>query len=135
MDFETPREAMLRAENDRLKAEVTYLRRALDPSGQLDFTPIAAREEIIVSRIEREIRLPVVASVRGGLSRHGDYHVLARLSHTQATPEDLVVQYHADATIIKGKADYCVNELFPFLHQRFISALANAIRKPKQEVA
>ncbi|MDO8683789.1 MAG: hypothetical protein Q7N50_09950 [Armatimonadota bacterium] len=135
MDFETPREAMLRAENTRLRSEVEYLRRAVDSTGELKFTPVSVIEERIMNPLLPAISLPVVASIQGNLFRYGDYHVLARLSHTQAQPEDLMVQYHAPAHAIKGNADYFVNELFPFLHQRFISALANAIRKPKQEVA
>jgi hypothetical protein len=133
MDLETPREAMLRAENERLKAEVEYLRRAVDPSRNLKFTPIAALDEITVSSLTTVIKLPVVASVQGNLSRHGDYHVIARLKHSH--PEDLLVQYHAPADAIKGRADYAVNELFPYLHHRFIAALVSAINKPRDEVA
>lgn len=137
MMLETPREAALRAENDRLKAENAYLRRAIDPGGRLHFTPVAAIEEMTVPVLNegQELRLPAIASVHGGLSRYGDYHVLARLSHSRAAPENLLVQYHAPAEAIKGKADYWPNELFPYLHQRFIAALANAIHPPRQEVA
>lgn len=135
MNFETPREAVLRAENERLKSEVAYLRKAVDPAGQMMFTPIGAVEEMVVHHFLPEIKLPLVASIHGGLSRYGNYHVLARLGHDRSEPEDLTVQYHAPADMLKAKADYAVNELFPYLHQRFISSLANAIRKPKQEVA
>jgi len=133
-DFETPREAVLRAENERLKAENSYLRQSLGLN-TARLTPIGAVEEIELSHLPQNVTLPCVGSVRGGLSRYGNYHVLARLSHTRAQPEDLLVQYHAPAENIKANAEYAVNELFPYLHQRFIAALANAIRKPKQEVA
>jgi len=129
-ELETPREASLKAENARLRSEVEYLRRMVDPSKSLHFTPVAAVEERTMRALPEELRLPVIASVHGSLSRYGNYHVLARLSHAQ--PEDLVVQYHAPADEIKGKSHYFVNELFPYLHQRFIASLANALYPPRE---
>ena len=133
MDFQTPREAALQAENDRLKAENAYLRRAVDPSGLLKITPANVICEQTMSLLPDSITLPVAASIHGALSRYGDYHVLARLQH--AHPEDLEIRYYAPADAIKGKATYFVNELFPYLHERFIAALANAICPPRKEVA
>lgn len=129
MDFETPREALLRAENDRLKAENAYLRRAIDPQGNLTITPVAAIEERAMPTLAPTITLPTAAEIHGGLSRYGNYHVLGRLSFTQ--PEDLLVKYYAPADIIKHKAHWAVNELFPYLHEQFIRALAMAIRKDR----
>lgn len=136
MDWDvTPREAALMAENERLKGENAYLRRAVENRGDITFTPRAVIEERVVQQMSPTITLPVVASVNGSLSRYGDYHVLARLSHWRAQPEDLTVQYHAPADTIKANANYWPNELFPYLHKRFITALANAIHKPREEVA
>jgi hypothetical protein len=129
-DFETPREAMLKAENYRLRAEVGYLRRAVDPANLLKFTPIGAVKEMRLSELPETITLPVAASIHGNLSRYGDYHVIATLQRPMA--ENLIVKYYAPADAVKGKATYFVNELFPYLHRRFISALANAIVPPRE---
>jgi hypothetical protein len=127
MEFETPREAILRAENARLKAENDYLRRALNVGG-LTVTPIGVvGEERLGSPLPDIFNLPVAGSVSGNLSRFGNYHVLARLYLEE--PEDLEVRYYAPADIIKAKAGYAINELFPYLHEQFIRALASALNR------
>lgn len=127
MMFKTPREAILEAENERLKAENAYLRRAVDGPG-IEITPIGVVEEMQMHRsMPDELRLPKVASVRGRLSDHGNYHVVAQLRF--AAPEDLEIRYHAEAATIKMNADYAVNELLPMLHERFVRALAGALAR------
>lgn len=129
MDLETPKEAMLRADNARLKAENSYLRRAIEAGGDLKITPFAAIDERTMPTLPETITLPTVGTIHGGLSRYGDYHVMARLSHAQ--PEDMMVRYYAPGDIIKHKAMWAVNELFPYMHEQFIRALASALRDRK----
>jgi hypothetical protein len=126
--LQTPREAILEAENARLKAENEYLRRSVGAElYSLDFTPIAAVAEMEVSRQAETITLPCAASIRGNLSRHGNYHVMTKLRY--AEPEDLCIQYHAPADIIKSNAVYALNELLPRLHEQFIRHLATEVRR------
>lgn len=126
MEWETPREAMLRAENNRLRAENEYLRRAVGV-GDMTVTPMAVIENIRLSSLPDELRLPAVGSIRGSLSRYGNYHVLARIRLERA--EDLAVQYYAPADIVKAKATYAINELLPYMHKQFIQALGHSVAK------
>jgi hypothetical protein len=123
--FQTPREAILQAENDRLSAENAYLRRAVDGA---TLTPIGMQEDMeIRGPIPHELRLPIAMSVKGQLMRAGNYSVVARTAYGEA--ENLEVAYFCDGTAIKSKADYAVNELLPYLHEQFIRALVVALKR------
>lgn len=125
-EFQTPREALLIAENKRLKAENNYLRQGIEHHFE-KITPVAAIGDAEFYKMPDTYTLPACADIRGSLASTGNYHVIATIKNVY--PEDIQIKYFADAKVIRLKAHWMVNELMPYLHERFIHALAKAIVK------
>lgn len=125
MMFATPREAALQAELDRAKAELEYLRHAVDRRYQ--FTPLNVIDEIDLPNIPETLQLPLMAGVEGNLRRDGRYSVIVRTRFPVA--EQLQVAYYADGARLKMTSDYLANQVLPMLHERFIYALMEALKK------
>ena len=120
----TPREAMLDAENKRLRAENMHLRELVDPA--LDIRPYGTTETIEMRSPRLEtITLPRQGGILGEL-RNNSYAVLGTFA---MPPERFEVAYYCDAITLKSRADYAVNEVLPWMHEQFIRALIPAIQK------
>jgi hypothetical protein len=126
MNFMTPNEAVLKAENDRLRAENEYLKSAVDRPG-VHFGPVAAVEDLRDLNVDyQEIRLPLVAGVQANLANDGRWHVMAS---SFGGADKIAVKYFADERIFRQNTHYAVNEILPKLHDKFIRMLAEEIKR------
>lgn len=123
--FDTPQEALLKAENHRLRAENEYLRRAVEAPGRT-VRPYGIEEEISLRDVPPEIRLVRIGGVESKLAEDGKWHVIGSFERMQDGGR-LAVTYYADQSRIDDMT--FVNDVLPRLHERFIRQLADIIVK------
>lgn len=91
--FDTPKEAALKAEVARLKAENSYLRRSADMPG-VSFGPDHATEEMVMRDIPYKLLLPCLGRVRGQLVAGDRWHVIGFQEH-MPTADRFEIGYYA----------------------------------------
>lgn len=123
--FDTPQEALLKAENHQLRAENEYLRRAVEAPGRT-VRPYGIEEEISLRDVPPEIRLAKIGGVEAKLAEDGKWHVIGSFERMQDGGR-LAVTYYADQSRVDDMT--FVNDVLPRLHERFIRQLADIIVK------
>lgn len=126
--FDTPQEAMLKAENAKLRAENEYLRRAVEAPG-IVIRPYGIEEEMTLRDVPPEIRLAKIGGVQAKLAEDGKWHVIGSFDRMQ-DGRSLAVTYYADASQIDDMT--FVNNILPKLHEKFIRQLADIIVKSQK---
>lgn len=124
--FDTPKEAVLKAENARLRAENEYLRRAVE-APDVRVTPYAVEQDMEFSgSLPPQITLPCSASVRGRLMEDQRWHVVGRAGMRDGSRVE--VSYYMPR--FGGLPDAeLLNSVLPRMHEQFIRHLADLFSK------
>lgn len=124
--FDTPQEAALKAENERLRAENAWLRNAVE-APNVEVTPYAAVEDIAFAELPRNVTLPLAAGVRGRLQDEHRWHVQAW--QTKLDGGRYEVSYYCPSWRAPELDDHAfANVILPKLHEKFIRQLSDIFR-------
>lgn len=124
--FDTPQEAALKAEVARLRAENSYLRRAIDRPG-VRITPYSVEESLTCAPMGNTVTLHKVAGVEAALKDDCRWHVLAW--NARMDGGRLEVAYFMDRKADRLDDRVFVNDVLPRMHEQFIRNLTSIITK------
>lgn len=129
--FDTPQEAALKAENERLRSENAWLRNAVEAPGSSMVTPYGVEEDMQLREPLRDVRLPLVGGVRGKLQLDGRWAVVGW--QDRIANDRLEVGYYTDGYRTRHIDDMTfVNHILPKCHERFIRTLADIFVKQRK---
>ena len=124
--FDTPQEAALKSEVSRLKAENSYLRRAVDaPSWRI--TPYGIEDDLIMrpDALGDRIQLVRRAGVEGALQNGHRWSVMAW--HERMDGGKVSIGYYMDRSADQFDDRVFVNDILPRMHERFIRNLSEIL--------
>ena len=120
--FMTPKEAVLQAENDRLRSENEWMKRALEGGGAT-VTPYGMQSEMAMTRPVDHLQLPRRASICG--TRNVDrWEVIA--SYEMREADKVRIDYFVTETMRAHQDDWSfINNVLPKMHEIFIRQLGD----------
>lgn len=126
--FDTPQEAALKAEIARLRAENKWLRNAVEHPHAAGVKAYGVEEYMQLRELPKDIRLPLVAGVKGALLPDGRWSVVGW--QDRIAGDRLEVGYYTDGYRQRHIDDLTfVNHILPKCHEKFIEALSGIFAK------